>query len=141
MRRRLSPHVREEGAGMDQQAERLRLLRGLFQRQAASLVQRDRPRLAGYISAHSQTDSAILRQLWAVERYRPHVRGRTLEWGCHHAPDACMFRALGVEGIEFHGCDVFPGEFFAVCHQYAGLAYRRLDHYSRLPYDDAFFDT
>jgi SAM-dependent methyltransferase len=126
---------------MKEHEERIRLLRELFQKQAAALSAAQRPVLAQYIEAHSRTDSAILRQLWAVSMYRPYVRGRTLEWGCNHAPDSCMLRTLGATDLELHGCDITPGELFQVGHQFCGLAYRRLDHWSRLPYKDAFFDT
>jgi SAM-dependent methyltransferase len=126
---------------MNEVQEPIDLLRSLFHRQAAELRARNRPHQAEYIEAHSRTDSAILRQLWAVKEYRSHVVGRTLEWGCNHAPDSCMLRALGAADLEFHGCDLTPAGLFEACHQYCGLSYRRLEHWSRLPYEDSYFDT
>jgi len=49
--------------------------------------------------------------LWygpAVSVLRTVLAGRTsiLDWGCHHAPDACLIRARFGQAVALHGCDI-----------------------------------
>src|SRR5437660_9133317 len=73
-------------------------------------------------------------------RYLPD-KGRILDWGCRHAPDACLMRGrfggeLGIDGYDF----AEPGTY-SVFHGYAGLHYRTPESAIRLPYEDASFDA
>lgn len=114
-------------------------LRALYQQELAHIPAEEE--LAGYLRAHSGTVSAVGRQIRSVERYLPYVRGRVLDWGCMHAPDAAILRLLGKTDLEVHGCDIFPEDAFPVFHGFSGLKYRYLDHHYRLPYADESFDT
>ncbi len=96
----------------------------------------------GYLRQHAHRNS-ILRQVSVFERYLPYLpsTGVFLDWGCYHAPDACLLRdALG-EGVELHGCDFPPKGRFPAFHGFAGLDYRHLEVPAALPYADACFDA
>src|SRR5262245_3542760 len=99
------------------------------------------PDNTAYLTAHSFSRGGLERQIRSVERYLPFVNGRVLDWGCKHAPDACILRLLGRSDLELHGCDINPPGTFPVMHGFAGLHYQRLTHYATLPYPDAHFDT
>ncbi|MFO0969680.1 MAG: methyltransferase domain-containing protein, partial [Gemmataceae bacterium] len=123
-------------------------LRGLYQQELAAL--NGDAELAAYLRAHSATSNGLDRQVSAVRRYLPYVRGRVLDWGCMHAPDCAILTLLAaspdarrpeLNDLELHACDVFPAGTFPVFHGFSGLAYRPLDHHYRLPYPDDHFDT
>jgi SAM-dependent methyltransferase len=78
----------------------------------------------------------------AFRFYEPYLppAGRVLDWGCRHAPDACLIRARRPQ-LEIEGCDVEPPASYPVFFDHAGLEYRQLDHAFRLPYADARFDA
>jgi SAM-dependent methyltransferase len=109
-------------------------LKGLYQQQ---LREAHDP----YLSAHSRTDWGIVRQVKAAQLYLPFVTGRVLDWGCFHAPDACMVRKYLGPKVEIHGCDYHPPNLLSVFHQAAQLEYRQVKHPYHVPYDDNFFDT
>lgn len=95
-----------------------------------------------YIEQHAQRNS-ILRQVSIFERYLPYLprTGAFLDWGCHHAPDACLLRnALG-SAIDLHGCDFLPQDRFPAFHGYANLDYSQLETPIGLPYAQARFDA
>ena len=73
----------------------LRHLGNLYEREIAALSANGDTGLAEYLRSHSVLPSAILRQIHIVQRYLPHVGGRTLDWGCSHAPDATLLKLLG----------------------------------------------
>jgi SAM-dependent methyltransferase len=77
------------------------------------------------------------------EFYRPWLpaTGRLLDWGCRHAPDACLIRARCGETLALDGCDVVEPEDYAVFHSYAGLQYQQVHHAYQLPYADSTFDA
>lgn len=115
--------------------EGFRLLNSLYEEELRS-------RADGYLAQHAHHNS-ILRQVSVFERYLPYLprAGTFLDWGCYHAPDACLLRhALG-KGIELHGCDFLPEDRFPAFHGFAGLEYRRLAVPADLPYTDACFDA
>jgi SAM-dependent methyltransferase len=69
------------------------------------------------------------------------ARGRILDWGCRHAPDACLARARFGPALRIDGCDfVQPGQY-DVFHRYARLDYLELDDVVRLPYESDSFDA
>ena len=76
------------------------------------------------------------------EFYSRHLppAGRVLDWGCRHAPDACLIRARRPD-LAIEACDLFDADHYPVFHRYADLSYRKLDHIYRLPYPDAAFDA
>ena len=63
-------------------------LRDLYARQRALLPHDD------YFHQHAEAEfvSGTLRVFRFYEPYLPRA-GRILDWGCHHAPDACLMRA------------------------------------------------
>lgn len=113
-----------------------RYLTGLYQRQLAQTA-------SPYLRAHSLTPGGVLRQVQVCRLYLPLVTGRVLDWGCFHAPDACLVRKYCGPEVEIHGCDIHPASLdcFGVFHQAAQLQYRQVKHPYCLPYEDNFFDT
>jgi SAM-dependent methyltransferase len=75
--------------------------------------------------------------------YQPYLpqSGRILDWGCHHAPEACMIRMHGRDCFEIEGCDVHGPEQYRRFYEFAGLRYIPLTHLVTLPYEDASFDA
>lgn len=111
------------------------LLDGLYRRQLEQLPQDP------YLRAHS--DPAFQRGSMAVYRcYEPWLppQGRILDWGCRHAPDACLIRARFGSRFTLDGCDVFDSAPYPVFFEYAGLRYQPLSDAVRLPYPDGSFD-
>jgi SAM-dependent methyltransferase len=117
--------------------ERLEMvLEGLYKRYLAQVP--DDP----YVQAHSER--AFLSGTVRLFRfYEPYLAGRTsiLDWGCHHAPDACLIRARFEQEVALHGCDVVDPHQYEDFHRYAGMEYRQLAHPFQLPYPDAQFDA
>lgn len=75
--------------------------------------------------------------------YLPYLpaAGRILDWGCRHAPDACLIRREIGPQVKLAGCDlVAPGSYRAF-FDYAGLEYTQLREGSGLPYENAAFDA
>ena len=67
--------------------------------------------------------------------------GVLLDWGCFHAPDACLVRHAPGDGLRMHGCDRLSAPGCRPFHEYAGLRFTPIEHPYRLPYDDATFDA
>lgn len=95
-----------------------------------------------YLRAHAQTKvaetQAAVFDFYA--RFLP-SRGRILDWGCRHAPDACLMQARFGPELRIDGCDLMETTAYSVFHSYARLHYQPLGDAVRLPYDDASFDT
>lgn len=87
----------------------------------------------GFIAAQVRTF------LW----YSRHLgdAGCLLDWGCHHAPDACLVRAAFGGRCTLYGCDFGDPASYAAFHEFAALRYARLTDPFRLPYGDATFDA
>ena len=112
------------------------LLAGLYGRQIEHLPEDT------YLRAHR--DAAFQRGTLAVYRfYEPWLppQGRILDWGCRHAPDACLIRARFGDRFTLEGCDVFDHALYPVFFEYAGLCYQPLSDAVRLPYADGSFDA
>jgi ubiquinone/menaquinone biosynthesis C-methylase UbiE len=94
-----------------------------------------------YIKSVIANDATLDRHVRAFELYAPYLSPgmRILDWGCRHAPDACLMRTLNLD-LQLDGCDI-SNEDFAVFHQYAELNYQQLQHDYRLPYADQSFDV
>jgi SAM-dependent methyltransferase len=95
-----------------------------------------------YIRAHA-AERVVHTQAAVFDFYRAHLpaRGRVLDWGCRHAPDACLMRAWFGPELQIDGSDfVEPGAYSAF-HDYAGLDYQALRSVTRLPYEDDTFDA
>ena len=95
-----------------------------------------------YLHAHSHNLAVIRRDTSIFKRYSRFVpeSGRVLDWGCAHAPTACLVKMLRGDSIELHGCDVHAEEYRAF-YEFAGLRYSQLRHHYELPYEDNFFDA
>lgn len=93
-----------------------------------------------YIGSALANKAVMERQIRAFQLYAPYVEEgmRVLDWGCRHAPDSCMLRAV-FPALEIAGCDTMDDDF-STFHRYAGLDFTRLEHEYRLPYEKESFD-
>jgi SAM-dependent methyltransferase len=67
--------------------------------------------------------------------------GQVLDWGCRHAPDACLIRLERNEDLVIQGCDVVDGKQYSdPFYGYSGLQYSQLDHPYKLPFADNSFE-
>ncbi|HEY0184641.1 MAG TPA: class I SAM-dependent methyltransferase [Rhodopila sp.] len=84
--------------------------------------------------------TSINRQVRAFLLYQDlAVSGRRfLDWGCRHALDSCMVRAVNPSAA-IDGCDI-TDDMVDVTRQFAGMRYSKLTHPWRLPYADNSFD-
>jgi SAM-dependent methyltransferase len=96
----------------------------------------------GYLRQHA-ADPFLAGTVQVFRFYEPYLprTGRILDWGCHHAPDACLIRSVFGHEIELHGCDVLDGRVYPDFFDFAGLQYARLADPVRLPYPDGHFDA
>jgi SAM-dependent methyltransferase len=112
------------------------LLAGLYRRQIEQLPDE------AYLPIHGA--AAFLRGTLAVysfyESWLPR-EGRLLDWGCRHAPDACLIRARQGSGLTLDGCDIIDRAVYKVFYEYSGLRYEPLFHPVLLPYADGSFDA
>jgi len=67
--------------------------------------------------------------------------GRILDWGCRHAPDACLIRLHLGHAVDIDGCDVCDDDQHRLFYEFTGLRYERLTHLVTLPYPDDCFDA
>jgi ubiquinone/menaquinone biosynthesis C-methylase UbiE len=105
-------------------------------------VEQKKIRPNDYLEAHSHNSAVIRRDTSIFERYSKYIpeNGSILDWGCNHAPTACMVRMLRGDSVKIHGCDVHEQGYEAF-FEFSGLDYTRLDHPYRMPYEDNFFDA
>ena len=73
-------------------------------------------------------------------RYLP-ATGKVLDWGCRHAPDACLLSADDDFDLTIYGCDVVEPDRYKIFHSAAELQYKVLDHEYALSYENATFDA
>jgi SAM-dependent methyltransferase len=74
------------------------------------------------------------------ESYLP-ASGRILDWGCRHAPDACLIRLRLGDAVDIDGCDVASEDQYQLFYESVCLRYERLTHPVGLPYLDDYFDA
>lgn len=112
------------------------LLTDLFTRERSVTPQDD------YLSYHGSPGS-IYFKIQTFNWFLPFLpsSGTFLDWGCNHAPDSCLIRAVFGDAVTIHGCDVRDPEQYQVFAKAASLQYRRLAHHISLPYDDNSFDA
>jgi SAM-dependent methyltransferase len=96
----------------------------------------------GYLRQHGEHGflEGTIRVFRFYEPWLP-TQGRILDWGCRHAPDACLIRAKLGDRVTLDGCDVADENQYAAFFTYAGLRYFRLQNPVRLPYEDSSFDA
>jgi SAM-dependent methyltransferase len=95
-----------------------------------------------YIRYHA-SDQAIASRVNSFIEYRDFIptSGRVLDWGCQHAPDACMVRAtIGQKDIALTGCDFLSPDRYPVFWDYSGIDFVRLTNNIKIPFDDETFD-
>jgi SAM-dependent methyltransferase len=95
-----------------------------------------------YLAAHS-AEKVARTQAAVFDFYARHLpaRGRVLDWGCRHAPDACLMRARFGDALQIDACDlVEPGQY-GVFHEWADVRYQPLRDIVHLPYEDQTFDA
>lgn len=95
-----------------------------------------------YLRLHGQAKfiQGSVRVFRFYERFLP-SSGRILDWGCRHAPDACLIRKKFGDGVEIDGCDVIGAEQYRVFFEYSGLRYQRLRDTWALAYPSSCFDA
>lgn len=98
----------------------------------------------GYLKWHAQP-ATVHHHVNVFEWYAPLLKPgmAVLDWGCNHAPDACMVRHRLGEAVDLHACDFAPEHSFPVFSGYACPAYDQLnwDDPNRLPYPAGRFDV
>jgi SAM-dependent methyltransferase len=114
---------------------RVQLLRRLYAEQQAR-------RSDEYLRGHG-SDAFVRGTEQVFEWYRPYLPdgGRILDWGCRHAPDACLLAAEAEGELAIDGCDTVEPDRYEVFHEAARLRYRRLEHEYELPYEKGSFDA
>ena len=112
------------------------LLRQLYAQQLETLPH------DAYLRHHSEASfvDGSVRVFRFYEPYLP-APGKILDWGCRHAPDACLIRSRFGERLTLDGCDVFDGSQYPVFFDCARLRYARLSEIVKLPYPDGSFDA
>jgi 2-polyprenyl-3-methyl-5-hydroxy-6-metoxy-1,4-benzoquinol methylase len=94
-----------------------------------------------YLHHKFSLEIIIEREIRIVDMVAPYVRGRVLDWGCHHGHAACLLhRRLG-SSVELYGCDVFHENAYRPFYEASGMVYTRLIHDHHLDYADRFFDV
>jgi SAM-dependent methyltransferase len=96
----------------------------------------------GYLRQHSEASfvEGAVRVFRFYEPYLP-KEGTILDWGCRHAPDACLIRARLAGRVTLDGCDILDGTQYPVFFESAGLRYTPLHDIVKLPYPDNSFDA
>ena len=112
------------------------VLENLYRKQMAALP------YDGYLREHGDP-GCIHNQVKTFAWYSSFLpeTGRFLDWGCHHAPDACLLRAAYGHRFIIDGCDWMPEGQYGTFHDFAGLNYAKLEHIVQLPYEDNSFDV
>jgi SAM-dependent methyltransferase len=112
------------------------VLRQLYTQQLETLPE------DAYLRHHSDASfvDGSVRVFRFYEPYLP-AEGRILDWGCRHAPDACLIRTCFADRVSLDGCDVFDSNQYSAFFDYARLRYARLSGIVNLPYPDESFDT
>lgn len=95
-----------------------------------------------YVERHGQGNS-LRRQVDAFLRYRDYVAtdATVLEWGCKHAPDACLLRAELGDGVRIIGYDFDRGDAYLPFYEAAQLDFHQADHPYVLPFADESVDV
>ena len=95
-----------------------------------------------YVERHSRPNS-LRRQVDAFSTYRDYLplNGRILEWGCKHAPDACLMRFVLGDEVEIDGYDFDRGDIYEEFYTTARMKFVAAGHTYLLPYGDESFDA
>ncbi len=118
-------------------------LRQPFELQLRSLyTEQVRKKANAYLEAHSHNLAVIRRDTSIFSRYSRFIprTGTILDWGCNHAPTACMVKMLRGDAVRIYGCDLHS-EDFRVFYDFADLQYTQLTHPYLLPYESGAFDA
>jgi SAM-dependent methyltransferase len=113
---------------------------GLWDKQVAYGQAKGDQAAFGYIQGHF-TDITLTRRFMMLDQTTPYIHGDVLEWGCHAGVDSCILRMRFGDSINLAGCDVIDGTPFQPMYAFSHLAYTRLEHPYKLPYDSAAFDV
>lgn len=94
-----------------------------------------------YIRYHA-SEQAISARVNSFLEYQEHLpSGHILDWGCQHAPDACMVRATSAgKSISLTGCDFLPADRYPTFWNYCDLDFVTINHHISLPFEDGTFD-
>ena len=96
-----------------------------------------------YLAEHAQPE-LVKHHVNVFLWYAKHLprAGAILDWGCNHAPDACLLRHAFGDRYDLFACDFPPASDFPIFRQYSRLQYSQLtDPTGPLPYAPGTFDV
>lgn len=95
-----------------------------------------------YLIEHSNP-RMIVGRIYAFAWYSPSIPsgGKILDWGCNHASDSCLIRAVFGDAMEVFGCDFKAPNAFPVFFDSAKLEYRQFSDPLKIPFEDNTFDA
>lgn len=94
-----------------------------------------------YVSSHFAQDFTIVRQIRVAEMIMPYLKGRVLDFGCHHGFDACVYKLRHMDALELYGCDVVSEQAYQPFYHFSGIQYKQVTHPYLLDYTDEYFDV
>jgi SAM-dependent methyltransferase len=94
-----------------------------------------------YLMDRFEIETALQRQIRAIDMLMPYVRGKILDWGCRQGLDSCILRMRLGDSIRLRGCDIYDARTYKPFHEFSGIEYTRLLHPYRLDYSEDEFDV
>jgi SAM-dependent methyltransferase len=82
-------------------------------------------------------------QIRTFQWYRPWLpaAGAILDWGCMHAVDSCLLRAVYGDRFDLHSCDLADPNRFPAFQEFARSHFSKLEDEIILPYPSNSFDA
>jgi SAM-dependent methyltransferase len=95
-----------------------------------------------YLQVHGLPQS-IYNHVRTFAWYLPFLpaSGKVLDWGCNHAPDSCMVRALFGDALDIYGCDFREPGLFTEFDKAARFEYRKIPNHIHIPFENNMFDV
>jgi len=117
-------------------AELFDLLTGIYDREMKLHPEID------YLRVQS-SPASIFNHVLTLAWYLPLLpqTGKVLDWGCNHAPDSCMVRALFGNSLGIYGCDFREAGLYTEFDKASQLEYRKIPDYFRIPFENDIFDV
>ena len=95
-----------------------------------------------YLKVHGAPQN-IFNHVHTFAWYLPFLpqAGKVLDWGCNHAPDSCMVRAVFGSHLELYGCDFREPGYFTEFDKASQLEYRKIPDHIHIPFENDMFDA